>query len=379
VVTNAWIEGNRAGDIQGSGGGISGGILYNCRLATNYAFRGGGAHAAVLYDCYLTQNFAGGGSANGSGGGVANSTLYRCTLFSNHAHGGRDSFGGGANGGRLYNCLLQGNSAIYGGGAAFADLYHCTLVENTADGRFDSRGGGTYFGQFWDAIVYYNNAPASPPYANHYSTAVQYSCTTPAPTSGSGNTTAEPGFVNRSAADFHLLASSPCIDAGTTLSPPVTTDLDGVPRPLDGNGDGTAAFDMGAYEYLLPTADSNGDGIPDGWTWQYGLDPTDPNLAGHDPDLDGSLTGQEWTADTDPTNAASLFHIEGVLPGPPVAVTFRSSTSRMYALDSRSDLGAAPWVNVPGQTNVTGNGGLLTLVDTNPPAAAYYRVSVRLP
>jgi hypothetical protein len=38
--------------------------------------------------------------------------------------------------------------------------------------------------------------------------------------------------------------------------------MDGLPRVLDGNGDGTATADLGAYEFMLPDAD--GDGVPDG-------------------------------------------------------------------------------------------------------------------
>ncbi|HKB08378.1 MAG TPA: MopE-related protein, partial [Candidatus Polarisedimenticolia bacterium] len=62
-------------------------------------------------------------------------------------------------------------------------------------------------------------------------------------------------------ADAHLLASSPAIDSGTNadLEP---VDLDGVSRPLDGNGDGNAIIDMGAYEFITP--DCDGDGVPNG-------------------------------------------------------------------------------------------------------------------
>ena len=49
--------------------------------------------------------------------------------------------------------------------------------------------------------------------------------------------------------DYHLQKGSPCIDAGTAV-PGVTTDLHGTPRPSDGNGDGKAATDIGAYEFV---------------------------------------------------------------------------------------------------------------------------------
>ena len=62
-----------------------------------------------------------------------------------------------------------------------------------------------------------------------------------------GNISADPMFLNSGAGDFHLQPGSQAIDAGSdALAPPV--DFDGVTRPQDGNGDGVAIVDIGAYE-----------------------------------------------------------------------------------------------------------------------------------
>lgn len=63
-----------------------------------------------------------------------------------------------------------------------------------------------------------------------------------------GNISADPLFVNQAAGDYHLQAGSSAIDAGSPLQAPAT-DFDGVVRPRDGNGDGTPAFDVGAFEH----------------------------------------------------------------------------------------------------------------------------------
>ena len=52
---------------------------------------------------------------------------------------------------------------------------------------------------------------------------------------------------------MELTASSPAIDAGDPAACPVR-DIRGVPRPIDGDGDGSAICDMGAYEWWSPTA-----------------------------------------------------------------------------------------------------------------------------
>ena len=202
---------------------------------------------------------------------------------------------------------------------------------------------------------------------------------------GSGNISVDPQFVSAGTTNYRLQASSPCIDAGANISEIITNftlsltnDLDGIPRPLDGNGDGQAQFDIGAYEFFLASADSNGDGIPDGWTQRFGLNPTDPAVAAANPDNDAHTTLEEWIADTNPTDPFSFFKIEELLSFSPVELEFQSSTNRVYTLLRTEEIGSS-FDPVPGQQNIPGTGTNLVLSDTNSSSNAFYRVQVSVP
>jgi hypothetical protein len=56
--------------------------------------------------------------------------------------------------------------------------------------------------------------------------------------------------------DLRLTRASPAVDAGDNADL-VTEDLDGLPRPADGNGDGLRVVDIGAYEVASPDTDGD--------------------------------------------------------------------------------------------------------------------------
>lgn len=66
------------------------------------------------------------------------------------------------------------------------------------------------------------------------------------PALGASSIVADPQFVDASAGDLRVTASSPVVDRGRTTSFP--TDADGAPAVVDGDGDGVAQPDLGAYE-----------------------------------------------------------------------------------------------------------------------------------
>ena len=71
-------------------------------------------------------------------------------------------------------------------------------------------------------------------------------------TSGGNNVDKDPMFANATAGDFTLGDGTSCIDRGEDL-PAVAVDLSGKDRPIDGDGDGLAAWDIGCYEADAPT------------------------------------------------------------------------------------------------------------------------------
>ena len=76
----------------------------------------------------------------------------------------------------------------------------------------------------------------------------------------SGFIVGTPQYVNSASGDFHLKSGSPGIDAGSSDTKYATTlgDLEKKTRIVDGDCNGTATIDLGAYEYQSPCATAIG-------------------------------------------------------------------------------------------------------------------------
>jgi PKD repeat protein len=256
VLSNCLVRGNVSSSAGGQGGGAAGSTLYDCLVTSNRANLGGGVDSSVARGCTLEGNAApgdsGGGalasllehclvtnnSAGGVGGGVADGTSRYCRIVNNWSW----SQGGGAGvyfepTARLENCVVAGNESTRGGGVSGMHLYHCTVVDNEAT----EQGGGAYLAQAYNSIIYFNRALNDPATDEREGLVGSYTCTRPPPAAGIGNITNAP--LLGGADNLHLLAGSPCIDAGSDAWAICALDQDGEART---NG---LRVDMGADEF----------------------------------------------------------------------------------------------------------------------------------
>jgi len=132
-----------------------------------------------------------------------------------------------------------------------------------------------------------------------------------------------------------------------------------------------------AYSLVIP-GDTNG--LPDWWELQYfGTTGVDPNA---DPDGDGFSNWQEYTADTDPTDASSFLRITGVVrESGGVRVNWQGGIEARQFLQRSSGLGGTNlWINLlttNPPTPITNS--YLDLSNPGTNSANFYRIRVERP
>ena len=132
---------------------------------------------------------------------------------------------------------------------------------------------------------------------------------------------------------------------------------------------------------LAPGADTDGDGIPDAWLTDHGLNAT--NSAGAATPGGGATFGEAYLHDIDPTLPApagfnAIVESERTVGSGVQLHVDPSSTGRVYDIFWRTNLlDASEWTGL--NLNLPGNGGNLVLSVTNSTDQRYYRTGVKLP
>ncbi|MEE9131513.1 MAG: hypothetical protein V3T84_15970 [Phycisphaerales bacterium] len=307
TVTNCVVSGNTAlKEFGGRGGGmyidLGSPLISDCTFAANTAeYRGGGIFLRdgnmTVTRCTFIANSTPLVSQHGGGAIMSADSqvnLVDCDLHDNEGyHGGAVAFvqffGEGASL-TLVDCSITNNSAVVGGGVfdqnATALLINSTLIANQVSGLIGLGGGmvvlSDSFARVINTTIAANSAIEGGAVATINSiTRVSNSllwANIPDEISGSanvfysniqggwfgdGNIDADPLFVDPDNDDYHISASSPCIDAAANIIVPkgFMTDLDGNPRfiedpntPDTGLGD-CPIVDMGSYEFQEGTTD----------------------------------------------------------------------------------------------------------------------------
>jgi hypothetical protein len=267
------IVGNVVTANVGSGIGVAAGsplIQDNVITANNTPYDGGGiwaGNSSVIVGNRIEDNTA----DDAAGLVIFGTTVVRNNVIRGNQAVGHTFGGGGgliAYGGMVVNNLIANNTALVGpsakGGGVLViandppQLLHNTFVGNTSPigSAIAGLGPGTVSGNVFvgpagASVVHCAGSPSIFSFNDVFNgTTSRYECGASNGfdfTGWFGNIAADPMFV--SPTDRHLQPGSPAIDAGDpSVTSPPATDLAGSPRITDGNGDGLAVVDMGAYE-----------------------------------------------------------------------------------------------------------------------------------
>ena len=237
TLTNVHFVDNSAADYGGGMGNYeSSPTLTDVEFSGNRARReGGGMHNAKSSQPVLTNVTFVNNSAATNGGGMLNTESSPT----------------------LTNVTFSGNSAgEYGGGicntfSSHAVLTNVTVAVNKAPhGSGICNVGGSF--KLVNGIVWGNRPAQDQVYNDHITPDITYS-NVEGGFPGAGNLNVDPlfgtfGDYGGPTELLGLMTGSPVIDQGSPSTCPATDQL-GLPRPVDGDANGSAVCDMGAVEY----------------------------------------------------------------------------------------------------------------------------------
>lgn len=277
-VTNSTISDNWVGDFAYGGGGI-----YNDSGSVSVT------NSTVSGNDATGLNSGCGGICNYGSGAMDITASAILSNTSNFDSGGICNYGSGSVV-TITNSTISGNQTWCDGGGisnnnGTVNLYHVTITNNTADSDDDNhgQGGGIYRASgtinLEHSIVAGNTVAGSTTHAAADCDGTIVSrgynlvgAGTGCASGGTGDQTVAPAAVfstvlgpladnggpstgSGQAAQTHaLLSGSPALDAIPAASCTLATDQRGEHRPQDGDLDGTADCDIGAYEYELVPA-----------------------------------------------------------------------------------------------------------------------------
>ena len=265
-ITNCTFSGNIS--TAGPGGAISGGSMTIVRstFEGNSATAGGGIVAGddtTIIESTFTGNVAGwGGGIAGGYEGMSDITIINSTIWGNSASLGGGYYSDGNT--TIINSTISGNEASTSGGGIYAAYNGFTpstlfLTYSTISGNAAPSGGGVYNrgNTTLSSSIIANNPSGSDCQINAgfitdagHNLDSDGSCGLNPELGSLPSTDPQLGALEDNGGPtltHALMRISPAVDAGDNGACP-GTDQRGMPRPVDGNGDGTATCDIGSFE-----------------------------------------------------------------------------------------------------------------------------------
>lgn len=233
--------------------------------------------------------------------------------------------------------LVTGCGTAIGSGGGSATVYNNTIINNGTGVEYANFLRGNIIAWNTTGVSSFNTATANLPANNClYGNDSDWGAGT-SQTGSNGNISVDPKLANPAAGNVRLLADSPCINAGYSVSLPVTTDIYGGAR-VQG-----AKIDIGAAEYgaappavtpLTIRVTTKGDDANDGLTWS-----TPKRTLQSAVDAAFGDGGEVWVAKGAYSDPVSIFYtlaVHGGFYGDEASLAARQGSAFTLAVDPRS-------------------------------------------